>query len=94
MSWQSSAVSFLHGKSSLVMKVSMLLTKILKLDKRPIKLKESDTKREEGKREKIEIPDGRINGRNSGILLHLKKPNFWDGALLVAPMCKVCCLPG
>ncbi|KAG5547030.1 hypothetical protein RHGRI_012904 [Rhododendron griersonianum] len=44
MSWQSSTVSFLHGKSSLVMKVLMLLTKILKFDKRPMKLKESDTK--------------------------------------------------
>ncbi|XP_058213487.1 uncharacterized protein LOC131325314 [Rhododendron vialii] len=45
MPWQSSAVSFLYGKSSLVMIVLMLLTKILKLDKRPTKLKESDTKR-------------------------------------------------
>lgn len=24
------------------------------------------------------------------LLLHRKDPPFWDGALLVAPMCKVC----
>ncbi|KAL6977302.1 acylglycerol lipase, partial [Sarracenia purpurea var. burkii] len=23
------------------------------------------------------------------ILLHRKKPTFWDGAILVAPMCKI-----
>jgi len=23
------------------------------------------------------------------LLLHRKKPQFWDGAVLVAPMCKV-----
>jgi alpha-beta hydrolase superfamily lysophospholipase len=23
------------------------------------------------------------------LLLHRKKPDFWDGAVLVAPMCKV-----
>jgi acylglycerol lipase len=25
------------------------------------------------------------------LLLHRKDPAFWDGAVLVAPMCKVCC---
>lgn len=24
------------------------------------------------------------------LLLHRKKPDYWDGAVLVAPMCKVC----
>lgn len=24
------------------------------------------------------------------LLLHRKEPSFWDGAILVAPMCKVC----
>lgn len=24
------------------------------------------------------------------LLLERKKPDFWDGAVLVAPMCKVC----
>lgn len=23
------------------------------------------------------------------LLLHRKKPEFWDGAVLIAPMCKV-----
>ncbi|XP_058213485.1 uncharacterized protein LOC131325312 isoform X2 [Rhododendron vialii] len=37
---------------------------------------------------------GESMGGTVAILLHLKKPNFWDGAILVAPMCKVSCLPG
>ncbi|XP_058213486.1 caffeoylshikimate esterase-like [Rhododendron vialii] len=188
MSWQSSAVSFLHGKSSLVMIVLMLLTKILKLNKRPTKLKESDIKRVVmnsrgmklftcrwlpangepkalvflchgyGMESSISMKgrkgtgarlakagygvygmDYEGHGRSSGlpgyipsfedvvtdcsdhytriserkknlkksrflmgesmggtvaILLHLKKPNFWDGAVLIAPMRKVSCLPG
>jgi alpha-beta hydrolase superfamily lysophospholipase len=24
------------------------------------------------------------------LLLHRKRPDYWDGAVLVAPMCKVC----
>ncbi|KAF7142716.1 hypothetical protein RHSIM_Rhsim05G0006400 [Rhododendron simsii] len=31
---------------------------------------------------------GESMGGTVAILLHLKKPNFWDGAVLVAPMCK------
>lgn len=26
------------------------------------------------------------------LLVHRKKPDYWDGAVLVAPMCKVMCM--
>jgi len=32
---------------------------------------------------------GESLGGAVALLLHRKKPDFWDGAVLVAPMCKV-----
>lgn len=32
---------------------------------------------------------GESLGGAVALLLHRKKPEFWDGAMLVAPMCKV-----
>jgi len=32
---------------------------------------------------------GESMGGAVALLLHRKKPDFWDGAVLVAPMCKV-----
>lgn len=34
---------------------------------------------------------GESMGGAVALLLHSKDPAFWDGAVLVAPMCKVCC---
>ncbi|KAI8562221.1 hypothetical protein RHMOL_Rhmol03G0017800 [Rhododendron molle] len=44
-------------------------------------------RRENMKRSKFLM--GESMGGTVAILLHLKKPNFWDGAVLVAPMCKI-----
>lgn len=33
---------------------------------------------------------GESMGGAVALLLHRKKPEYWDGAVLVAPMCKVC----
>lgn len=33
---------------------------------------------------------GESMGGAVALLLARKKPHFWDGAVLVAPMCKVC----
>ena len=33
---------------------------------------------------------GESMGGAVALLLHRKKPDYWDGAVLVAPMCKVC----
>ncbi|RAL51228.1 hypothetical protein DM860_010730 [Cuscuta australis] len=44
--------------------------------------------REENKR-KMRILMGESMGGALALLLHRKKPLFWDGAVLVAPMCKI-----
>lgn len=33
---------------------------------------------------------GHSMGGAVALKVHLKQPNAWDGAVLVAPMCKVC----
>lgn len=35
---------------------------------------------------------GESMGGAVSLLLHKTDPSFWDGAVLVAPMCKVCIL--
>ncbi|KAK8960026.1 hypothetical protein KSP40_PGU022515 [Platanthera guangdongensis] len=44
---------------------------------------------EEGNREKRRFLYGESMGGAVSLLLHLKDPAYWDGAVLVAPMCKV-----
>ncbi|KAI8563796.1 hypothetical protein RHMOL_Rhmol03G0136900 [Rhododendron molle] len=39
--------------------------------------------------EKLRILMGESMGGAVALLLHRKKPTFWDGAVLVAPMCKI-----
>ncbi|KAK8928972.1 hypothetical protein KSP39_PZI017360 [Platanthera zijinensis] len=43
---------------------------------------------EEGNREKRRFLYGESMGGAVSLLLHLKDPAYWDGAVLVAPMCK------
>lgn len=38
---------------------------------------------------KMRILLGESMGGAVALLLHRKKPEYWDGAVLVAPMCKV-----
>lgn len=38
---------------------------------------------------KMRILFGESMGGAVALLLHRKKPEYWDGAVLVAPMCKV-----
>jgi len=40
-------------------------------------------------KEKMRYLLGESMGGAVALLLHRKKPDFWDGAVLVAPMCKV-----
>lgn len=40
-------------------------------------------------RKKLRILMGESMGGAVALLLHRKKPTFWDGAVLVAPMCKI-----
>jgi alpha-beta hydrolase superfamily lysophospholipase len=37
---------------------------------------------------------GESMGGALALLLHRNKPYYWDGAVLVAPMCKVCAFIG
>ena len=46
------------------------------------------TERKEN-RKKMRILLGESMGGAVALLLHRKKPEYWDGAVLVAPMCKV-----
>lgn len=32
---------------------------------------------------------GESMGGAVALLLHMKRPSYWDGAVLIAPMCKV-----
>ncbi|XP_052204241.1 caffeoylshikimate esterase-like isoform X2 [Diospyros lotus] len=43
----------------------------------------------EENRNKLRIVMGESMGGAVALLLHRKKPHFWDGAILVAPMCKI-----
>jgi alpha-beta hydrolase superfamily lysophospholipase len=43
----------------------------------------------EGYRNKSRFLYGESMGGAVALLLHRKDPTFWDGAVLVAPMCKV-----
>lgn len=40
-------------------------------------------------RKKMRIIMGESMGGAMALRLHRKKPDYWDGAILVAPMCKV-----
>ncbi|XP_031110124.1 caffeoylshikimate esterase-like [Ipomoea triloba] len=42
-----------------------------------------------GNRKKMRFLLGESMGGAVALLLHRKKPDFWDGAVLVAPMCKI-----
>ena len=44
---------------------------------------------EEEYRDKCRFLYGESMGGAVALLLHKKNPRFWDGAVLVAPMCKV-----
>lgn len=44
---------------------------------------------EEGNRDKRRFLYGESMGGAVTLLLHLKDPTYWDGAVLVAPMCKI-----
>lgn len=44
-------------------------------------------------KKKMRILLGESMGGAMALLLHRRKPDFWDGAVLVAPMCKVCSFP-
>jgi alpha-beta hydrolase superfamily lysophospholipase len=46
----------------------------------------------EGFRNKSRFLYGESMGGAVALLLHRKDPAFWDGAVLAAPMCKVCVL--
>lgn len=50
-----------------------------------------NTEMKENKK-KMRILLGESMGGAMALLLHRRKPDFWDGAVLVAPMCKVCSL--
>lgn len=41
-------------------------------------------------RDKSRFLYGESMGGAVALLLHRRDPKFWDGAVLVAPMCKVC----
>lgn len=43
-------------------------------------------------RKKMRILMGESMGGAMALRLHRKKPDYWDGAILVAPMCKVGCV--
>lgn len=40
-------------------------------------------------RSKMRVIMGESMGGAMALRLHRKKPDYWDGAILVAPMCKV-----